>query len=419
MADEVFRLERVLIAHRGAMARRLASFYRSRGVETVMAFSEPDADASWLDEADYDAYLNGASLQDTYLHVERVVSAAMDAGCDAVHPGNGFLAERPELYVRANNANLAILGADPTVVAHAVDRTIQRARAEKLGLSVLPASRALPDGDDGVAAAMAVGLPLWVRSTLGPRLQRVADVAALPEAVASARQRAAALVGDDSVCLERDVGDAEQLSTTVVVDRKGRAYALGTSVARAAGPGGTTWIEELGPELGEPRLTQASQELLSGMRWVGPATVRWVRPGSTTFFQSVSMRLVTAFDLTEAVQGIDLLAAQHAALVGDDLGWPDEVAPPRRYGLQARLLHLGGEGVLEALELPEGAALGVDEGANLGPHTEPLLAKITVVADTRQQAVDALNEQLAQVRAEGVDTNLEGLRAAAAGLPSA
>jgi len=419
MAEE-FTLRRVLIAHRGAIARRLAAYYRQAGIETVMAFSAPDAEASWLEEADYDAYLNGTTLQETYLDVSRVVAAAMDAGCDALHPGNGFLAERPELYVQANNANLAIMGADPTVVAHAADRTIQRSRAERLGLAVLPASPALGADDDGVAAAAAVGFPLWIRATVGPRLEQVSAAEDVAQAVLRARARATEIVGDDAICLERDVGDARQLSTTVVVDRRQRAYALGTSVTQAAGPDGVAWIEELGPHLEDEHLTQASQQLLSSMRWVGPATVRWVSPGSTSFFQSISTRLVTAFDLTEAVHGIDLIAAHHDVLFGRELGWPDEVAVAPRVGLQARLLHVGGgEGVVERLVLPDDAAKGVDEGAELGPHTEPLIAKLTVVGDSREEAVQRLQAVLGAVQVAGVASNLDGLRQAAEALDPA
>lgn len=411
MAEE-FTLQRVLIAHRGTMAHRLAAHFRSRGIETVMAFSAPDADASWLEEGDYDAYLNGTSVAETYLHPQRIVSAAMDAGCDAVHPGNGLLAEEPELYVRANNANLAVLGADPTVVAHAVDRRVQRKRASTLGLDLLPASDTLAADTDGLAEATAVGFPLWVRSVVGPRLAHAADAGGLGRALAAARARA----GEGPLYLERDVRSAPSLSTTVLLDRQRHVYALGTSVTRATSPAGATWIEELGPDLAPERLVGAARQLLADMRWVGPATVRWARAGERAFFESVEARLVTGFDLTEAVHGIDLLAAQHDALLGRPLGWPDEVVPPTRWGLQARLLHDGADGCLDRFVLPEEAASGADEGATLSADTEPLLAKVTVVGATRDEAVAALREALATVVVEGVGSNLEGLRAAAAAL---
>jgi len=417
------KLERVLVAHRGEIARRLLAWYRERDVETVIAFSEPDAEASWLDEADYDVYLNGRTVQETYLSVDRIVAAAMDAGCDAVHPGNGFLAEDVELYVQANNVNLAVIGADPMVVAHAVDRTIQRGRAESMGLPVIPASGILPDDSDGLAEGSQVPMPLWIRGRGGRKLGHVDRLDQLAEAVSVARERAAARLGGVDLYLEHDVGDAQLLSTTVVVDRRQRAVSLGTSRAHASGPDGVTWLEELGPEIGDESLEEHARELLRSMRWVGPATVRWARPGGrATFLQSVTMRLTTAYDLTEALLGVDLVAAHHDTLLGRPLGWPDDRAVPSRFGLQARLLHVGPggaapeEGVLEVLQLPEEAAVGVDEGAALGPHTEPLLAKITVARDDRDEAVAALKTALEQVRVAGVHTNLDALREAAAAL---
>ena len=417
-----FKLERVLVAHRGDVARRLLRWYRERDVETVIAFSEPDAEASWLDEADYDAYLNGRTVQETYLHADRVVAAAMDAGCDALHPGNGFLAEDTELYVAANNANLAIIGGDPTVVAHAVDRTIQRARAEALDIPVIPATSILSPESDGVGEGSAVPLPVWVRARGGRKLGRVERLDDLVEAVARARVRSKERFGHEHLYLEHDVGDAHVLSTTVLGDRRQRVVSLGTSKAHAHGPDGVTWLEELGPGFDDEHLVAQARELVRTMRWVGPATVRWVRPGgTTTFLQSVTMRLTTAFDLTEQVLGVDLIAAHHDSLVGRDLGWPDEPVVPKRTGLQARLLHgdasgVATEGVLETLRLPACASLGVDEGAELGPHTEPLLAKITVVEDTREAAVEALRRALDEVEVAGVPTNLDGLREVAARL---
>jgi len=416
------KLERVMVAHRGAVARRLLAWYRAQGVETVIAFSEPDAEASWLDEADYDTYLNGRTVLETYLNPERVVSAAMDAGCDAVHPGNGFLAENTELYVRANNANLAVLGADPTVVAHAVDRTIQRGRVEAMGVPVIPATGILPADGDGMAEASTVPLPLWIRARGGLKLGHVERLEELSAALVVARATAMERLGHAELFLEHDVGDAELLSTTVVVDRRQRAVSLGTSLAHATGPGGVTWLEELGPSLDNVQLSDAAAALLKSMRWVGPATVRWVRPGGqTTFWQSATMRLTTAYDLTEAVQGVDLVAAHHDALVGRPLNWPDDRVTPTRTGFQARLLHGDAqgrqvEGVLERLQLPAAATVGVDEGSVLGPETEPLLAKITVVEDSRASAVASLRAALDQVAAEGVPTNLAGLREAAAKL---
>jgi acetyl/propionyl-CoA carboxylase alpha subunit len=423
----MIKLARILVATRGTMARRLIRHYRAIGVETAAAFSEPDAELGYLDDADYAVFLNGRTVADTYLNAGRVVEAAMDAGCEAVHPGNCFLADHVDLYDLANKSNLAVIGADVRSLVGAGDRVRLRRVARELGIPALPGTDAIPEGSDGLDHAAAIGAPLFVKSGRGRCSVRVARLEDVPAAVEEVRTAARLLTGDPGVYLERAVEGLRQVGVPVVVDRRGTAVALGSSESVLEHPGWRTGIEEFGTGLRpiQPGIEEASIRLARALAWVGVGRVRWaVSDAGTWFLLGFSARLTTGFDLWEAVHGIDLLDAQWRALTGEALGW--ESAEARRHGIQLRLLHLDPAtgarppGILEKLMLPDltNASVelgGADEGMPLSEDTDPILAKLTFVADSREEVLAAAQSALAAVEVDGVATNLAALRAALEG----
>jgi acetyl-CoA carboxylase biotin carboxylase subunit len=413
---------RILVANRGEIAHRLLAFYRSIGVETVAAFSEPDAEGSWLEEADYDAFLAGRTAEETYLDPQKVVSAAMDAGCDAVHPGYCFLAERIDLYDIATRANMGVIGTDPERVLDIVDRIRLLDRARRLGIPVIPASAPISVQDDGIEQAARLSLPLFVKAAHGGALRRVEAFDDLPVALAAVRDEARRTTGDDTVYLERAVGAVRRVATVVVGDRHGTLVHLGTTDGSLEWRF-RSWAEEAGSGVAPGQadvLGEMALELARDVGWVGVGSVRWViTPDGEPWLLGFSARLTTGFDLVEAIQGVDLVQAQHLAVTGERLGWRQPKPVTDRHGIQLRLLHLDPtddsrpDGVLEALELPASdctVSVGADEGQACTEHTDPLIAKITVVGADRADAVERARQALGAIRVEGIATNLEALR---------
>ncbi len=351
-------LHRVLIACRGRLARRLVTTYRRMGIETVAAFSEPDAEQGYLDDADYDAYLVGSSVADTYNDAGNVLSAAMDAGCDAIHPGRGPLAGTPELVTLAANANVGIIGADPQYLLEVIDRALLADRVRAMGLSWSDASASATD---------------------------------------------------------------ERLAAVVVGDRHGAPVVLG-HLDRTLQHRGRVWLAELSsprPSWPEGVLTEATRAVASDTHWIGVGTLNWRVVDTTAAMHHFSARLPTGWDLVEAVQGIDLIEAQLTAVIGQPLGWEQ---PPQlsTTGLQVRIWHGDpgsgdtDEGVLE-VDLPQvegvDVALGVDRSTPCSALTDPLLLTLTAVHDDRRVALAALREAVESLRVGGVSTNLAAVRA--------
>ncbi|TVQ90981.1 MAG: hypothetical protein EA397_10825 [Deltaproteobacteria bacterium] len=417
-------MNRILLAGRGELTRRLIKAFRSRGIETCAVFSEPEVEAPWVDEADYAVYLNGATLDETYLHSQRLISAAHDSGASVLHPGYCFLAERADFIAEANAANLRVIAPDRAALERIGDRFLVRKAAEQLGIPVIPASAPLPDGDDGMDVAGQIGLPLYVKAVAGGVVLRVDTYEALPAAVRQARARAALVTGSPAVYLSARVGEVRQIGTTVVREGGDRAYVLGHH-DKSVQVGFRTWIEELGPEIVPTelaeRMGQEARRLIEGLQIDGIVRVRWaVNHAGGHWLLGVSGRLTTGYSLTEEVFGIDLIDTQIRLSLGEPLGWEGAETEPPMHGIQLRLLHVDPAdghsrpaGVLEVLELPRGvrASVGVGIGQACTDQTEPLLATLIFTGPTRQATLVKARAALEQVRIEGVVHNLSVLKA--------
>ena len=419
MTEVEDQIQRVLIANRGEIARRLIRHYAQRDVETAVVFSAADADQSYLDDCDYPVYLPARSVSETYLDPQRVVAAALDAGCDAVHPGYCFLAEHLGFYEAARGANLPVIGAPAAVLPNVVDRPRLFQVARGLGIPLIPHSASVPLEDDGSASAAMVGMPLFVKAVHGKVMVHAPTASALPQALQDARARSLIETGDAEVYLEREVETARQIGVVIAADRHGTCVCLGVT-DDSLELHYCTWVEEVGkvvePSLLE-RLSEASVRLAEAVRWVGIGTVRWaVGPSGGWYLLGFSARLTTGFNVVEAVQGVDLLDAQSTALFGGALGW--EASVPERHGIQARIFHIDPRtglrppGTLEGLELPEDCEVdvGLDVASVCDGDTEPLIAKLTVTAPTRQAAIVRMRAALERTQVVGVESNLQVLR---------
>ena len=412
-------IRRVLIANRGEIARRLIRHFSDRDIETAVVFSSADAEQSYLDVCDYPVYLPGDSVAETYLHPQRVVSAALDAGCDAVHPGTCFLAEHLGFYEAARAANLPVIGANASVLPHVVNRPRLFELARGLGIPLIPHSASIPADDDGIVPAAQIGTPLFVKAVHGKVMVPALNMDAVGPSVAAARERSLLATGSDEVYVERRVDAARQIGVVVAADSHGTCVSLGIT-DDSIELHFCTWVEELGAvvdaELGE-RLESASVRLAEAVSWVGIGKVRWsVTPSGGWYLLGFSARLTTGFNLVEAVQGVNLLDAQQAALFGEELGW--ESSPPGRHGIQARIFHIDPQtsrrpaGTLTELVLPEDldVDVGVDVGTACDAESEPLVAKLTVTAPTRHAAIVRMGAALQGIRVGGIETNLPLLR---------
>ncbi|WP_344970365.1 acetyl/propionyl/methylcrotonyl-CoA carboxylase subunit alpha [Streptosporangium fragile] len=435
---------RLLVANRGEIARRVFRTCRDLGIGTVAVFSDADARAPHVAEADHAVRLPGVTPADTYLSVERIVAAARASGADAVHPGYGFLSEHAGFARAVLEAGLVWVGPPPEAIAAMGSKIEAKALMAAAGVPVLPGFTAGPgySMDDlerdldtvftrmsGPASGWAV--PLLVKASAGGggrgmRVVRLTDD--LPEAVESARREAASAFGDGTVFVEPLLEGARHVEVQILADAHGTVWALGErecSIQRRH----QKVIEEtpspgISPAVGE-RLREAAVTAAGAIGYVGAGTVEFLVKDDTVAFLEMNTRLQVEHPVTECVHGVDLVElqlriAEGARLPGAPPGASGHAVEVRLYAEDPSRGWLPQSGVLHRFEIPGvrsrfeapppgryGLRLdsGVEDGSEIGVHYDPMLAKLVSYGPTRDDAVRMLAAALAGARIHGPVTN--------------
>jgi propionyl-CoA carboxylase alpha chain len=421
-------ITRVLVANRGEIARRVFATCREQGISTAAVFSEPDADAPFVAEADVAVALGGATPAESYLRADALLDAARRVGADAIHPGYGFLAENAGFAQAVIDAGLVWIGPSPEAIAAMGSKTEARSRMEAAGVPVLPGVTLTGDEDDDAlrAAAERVGYPLLVKASAGGggkgmRLVGASDE--LLDGVAGARREAASAFGDDTVFLERYAPRSRHVEIQIMGDTHGTVVALherDCSVQRRH----QKVIEEApSPVVDEgmrARMAAAAVAAGEAIGYVGAGTVEFlvIADAAEFFFLEVNTRLQVEHPVTELVTGLDLVALQLAVAEGAPLP-PEALDPPLRgWAMEARLYaedaangFLPVTGTLTRFAVPEGVRVdtGVRDGSVISPYYDPMVAKVCAWGVTRAQAARRLADALARAEIHGTVTNRDFL----------
>jgi acetyl-CoA/propionyl-CoA carboxylase biotin carboxyl carrier protein len=418
----------VLIANRGEIAVRIIRACRERGLRSVAVHSDVDADALHVQLADTAVAIGPAPSADSYLSVSRIVDAARAAGADAVHPGYGFLSERPELADACIDAGLTFIGPPPTAIRQMGSKAEARRLMEAAGVPCVPGMRPAAQTPDAFeAAARTIGYPLLVKASAGgggKGMRRVAGPAALHEAVAAARREAVAAFGDGTLLVERCLDAARHIELQIAADAFGRCVHLGERecslqrrhqkvVEEAPSP---VMTPDLRSRMGQAAVAAA---MAVGYRNVG--TVEFLVTGGATpdafYFLEMNTRLQVEHPVTEAVIGLDLVHLQFDIAEGRPLPWAQDALAPRGHAIECRIYAEAPEddflpqaGRVLVYREPQGPGIRVDagirEGADVSPYYDPLLAKLVVWAETRERALDRARAALRDFVVLGIRTNI-------------
>jgi len=422
--------ERVLIANRGEIAVRIERTLARLGVESVAIFSDADAGAPHVRGADRAVHVGPTPARESYLAIERVVDAAVRSGADAVHPGYGFLSERPDFAVACAAAGLVFVGPGPEAMALLGDKGRARAVAEAAGMPTLPGWSGEERSDREIAAAVGEGdLPLLVKAAAGgggKGMRLVERRENLVEALGAARREAAAAFGDERLLIERYVEPSRHLEVQVIADAHGNAVHLGErecSLQRRH----QKVIEEspspvVGPELRE-RMGEAAVALARHAGYTGAGTVELIAERddpSRFYFLEVNTRLQVEHPVTEAVTGLDLVELQLRVAAGEPLPLAQEDVARRGWAVEARVYaedpatgFLPSSGAVVAYREPAGVRVdsGIELGSVVGTDYDPMLAKVVAAGEDRAEALARLRRALGELVVAGPTTNVAYLRA--------
>jgi acetyl/propionyl-CoA carboxylase alpha subunit len=415
-------IAKLLVANRGEIAARVMRTAHDLGISTVAVYSDPDAGAPFVRLADEAVRLPGSAPGDTYLRADLVIAAAQATGADAVHPGYGFLSENAGFARACAEAGLTFVGPSPEAIASMGSKIEAKALMDAAGVPVLPGAT-VTDETDLAEVAASIGFPLLVKAAFGGGgrgMRVVHDSAGLDEAVSGARREAASAFGDGTVFLERFVVDPRHVEVQILGDTHGEVVHLferECSIQRR--------YQKIVEECPSPAVDDALRAELGAaavaagkaIGYTGAGTVEFVldRDGRF-FFLEVNTRLQVEHPVTELVTGLDLVEQQLRVAEGEPL--PPEVTGARISGhaIEVRLYaedvpagFLPATGTLHRFRVPSLRGVrvdsGVEDGSVVGPHYDPMLAKVIAHGRTRREAARTLARALRQAELHGVTTN--------------
>jgi acetyl-CoA carboxylase, biotin carboxylase subunit len=415
-------MRRVFIPNRGEIALRIVRVCRELELECVVGTSDVDRDGLAARNADRAIVLGPGPAAHSYLRDDIVVQAALGTGCDAIHPGYGFLSESPKLAARAREHGLVFVGPQPEVMELTGDKLLAREQAARAGLPVLTGEQ-VQSSVQAREVAEQIGYPVLVKAAGGGGgrgIKLVHDGTELEALLGLARSEAEASFGDARVYLERFIAAARHVEVQIAADEHGSVIHLGErdcSVQRRY----QKVIEEApAPSLGsELRLamTEAAVRLARAIGYRNLGTVEFVVDSNNDFFfLEVNCRIQVEHPVTESVTGLDLVAMQLQIAGGQPLTLTQDELALEGHAIECRLNaedvtrdYMPTPGTLSLFSVPDLPQLRVDThcypGAVIPPFYDSLLAKLIAHGSDREAATDVLLDALEDVDVEGVETN--------------
>ncbi len=425
-------MQKLLIANRGEIACRIMRSARSLGIATVAVYSEADAEARHVAEADEALPIGSPAAKESYLVADKIIAAARESGADAIHPGYGFLAENSAFARAVEDAGLVWVGPTAESIAAMGDKERARTIARDAGLPIVPGSARLaaddPSGLDEAAAA--VGFPLLVKASAGGGgigMRQVDHLAKLADVVTATQTVAERAFGDGTVYLERLVQRPRHVEIQVFGHGDGRGFHLmerECSVQRRF----QKIVEEAPSPAVDPalraRMADAALALVERERYRGAGTVEFIlAPGGEFYFLEMNTRIQVEHPATEMITGLDLVGLQLRLAQGEDLsGLAAPADGPDGHAIECRIYaenpdknFLPSPGLLERFAPPPtgtGIRLdtGVTEGDRITPFYDPMIAKLVAHGNDRSAAIDRMLTALGEFRIEGIVTNIDFLR---------
>ncbi|MFD4374748.1 biotin carboxylase N-terminal domain-containing protein [Streptomyces sp. NPDC058486] len=416
----------VLVANRGEIAVRVIRTLRALGVRSVAVYSDADADARHVREADTAVRIGPAPASESYLSVPALLDAARRTGAQAVHPGYGFLAENAAFARACAEAGLVFIGPSAEAIALMGDKIRAKETVKKAGVPVVPGA-----ADPEIAeAARELGAPVLLKPSAGgggKGMRLVRDLTVLEEEIAAARREARASFGDDTLLVERWIDRPRHIEIQVLADTHGNVVHLGErecSLQRRH----QKIIEEapsvLLDEATRAAMGAAAVEAARSCGYVGAGTVEFIVPGgdpSAYYFMEMNTRLQVEHPVTELITGLDLVEWQLRVAAGEPLAFGQEDVRLDGWAVEARICaedpsrgFLPSGGTVLALNEPSGEGVRTDsgllEGTEVSSLYDPMLSKVIVHAADRPTALRKLRAALADLVTLGVPTNAGFLR---------
>ena len=414
-----------MIANRGEIALRVIRACRELDIETVAIYSTADESALHAQIATRSLCVGPARAADSYLNQDAILSAALATGCDAIHPGYGFLSENPDFADRCVEAGLKYIGPSGDVIRKMGSKAAARTLAQQAGVPVVPGSDGpLRDVEQAKELAAQVGYPVLLKASAGGGgrgMRQVDGPEGLESAFHAAQAEAIACFGDGEMYLEKLVLSPRHIEFQIMADKFGNVIHLGErdcSIQRNH----QKMIEEApSPALSEEQRRKMGETAVRAAKaagYVNAGTIEFLlEKNGNYYFMEMNTRIQVEHPVTEWITGIDLIKEQIRIASGKKLGITQEQVQIRGHAIEVRINAEKPEenfrpcpGTVTGLHLPGGKGIRIDSaiysGYTIPPYYDSMIAKISVWARTRSEAIRKMESALGEVIIEGVDTNV-------------
>ncbi|MGO5051596.1 acetyl-CoA carboxylase biotin carboxylase subunit [Lachnospiraceae bacterium LCP25S3_G4] len=419
-------INKVLIANRGEIAVRIIRACREMGIETVAVYSEADKEALHTQLADESICIGPAASSESYLSMERIISATVVSGADAIHPGFGFLSENSRFVELCEKCNITFIGPSAKVICKMGNKSEARNTMIAAGVPVIPGStQPIYDAKTGASIAKDIGYPVMIKAALGGggKGMRVANTAQEFETSFQTAQKETQMAfNDNTMYIEHFVQHPRHIEFQILADKKGNVIHLGErdcSVQRNH----QKMIEEspciaISQELRQ-KMGEAAIKAAKAVSYENAGTIEFLLEKNDNFyFMEMNTRIQVEHPVTEWVTGVDLIKEQIKIASGKPLSYRQEDITITGHAIECRINAENPEknfrpspGTITDMYLPGGKGVRIDSAIYSGylvpPHYDSMLAKLIVHAENREEAIKKMQSALGEIIIEGIDTNVD------------
>ena len=408
---------KILIANRGEIAVRIIRACMEMGVATVAVYSEADRNALHVALADQSYCIGAGEASESYLNEKQIISTAILAGAQAIHPGYGFLSENAHFARLCRKNGLVFIGPEPESMERLSDKAILKELFSGTGLTVIPGTKSLPSIDDAKREAAKLGYPVMLKACAGGggrgiRLIKSEDD--MEEAYLQATSEAIAAFGDGSVYLEKYVFPARHVELQILADEHGNVVCLGERDCSLQRRNQKLIEETPSPAVTEENrrgIIEAATDAIRQIGYTGAGTLEFLLDCEGNFwFMEMNVRLQVEHSVTEMLTGIDIVKWQIRIAAGIPLNFTQDDVRLDGAAIECRINALGC-GNLRMLHVPGGPSVRFDtcliEGSSVSPYYDSLLGKLIVHAKTREEALRKIRASLCELVIDGIPTNIE------------
>lgn len=423
------KIERVLIANRGEIAVRVLRACKDLGISAVAAYADADKDALFVTHSDAAISLEGNKPSETYLCGEKLIQAAVRTGCDALHPGYGFLSEDANFAEAVIQGGLVWVGPPPDAIRTLGNKVVAREIARSVGAKLVPGTNGPPANvEEAEAFVGEYGLPVVIKAAYGGGgrgMRVVRSREGLAGQFDAAQREATLAFGKGDCFVERYMDEVRHVEAQILADHHGGIVMVGTRDCTLQRRHQKVVEEAPAPFLTlsqEHSISKAAKDICRAAGYVGAGTVEFlVERGGDVFFLEVNTRLQVEHPVTEETAGVDLVCEQFRIAAGEPLRWTDDLVP-RGHSVEFRINaedpgkgFLPAPGPIRRFRIPGGPGVRVDSGVEAGSvvdgNFDSLLAKLIVTGEDRPAALRRARRALAEFDIEGLPTLLPFHRA--------